>query len=53
MWGSGGSWHGGGVVVVPGARTQIVMGRFGSELWFEPEPNRTEPIFRVRVWVLT
>ena len=27
----------------------IVMGRFSSEPGFEPEPNRTEPFFRVRV----
>ena len=27
----------------------LVMGRFSSELGFKPEPNRTEPFFRVRV----
>jgi hypothetical protein len=29
------------------------MGRFSSEPWFEPEPNRTERFFRVQVWMLT
>jgi hypothetical protein len=38
----------------PGAKvTGLVMEKFGSEPRSEPEPNRTERYFRVRVQVLT
>jgi len=31
------------------AATGLVMDKFGSELWFEPEPFRTEPEVQFKV----
>ena len=36
------------VAIAPEA-IKLVMEKFGSELWFEPEPPRTEPEVQFRV----